>query len=151
MALVVKDLPANAGDLGDTGSIPGSRKSPEKETTPHSSILVWKIAWTEEPGGPQAIALHESQTQLSNKQQWRIYHVPVTFSILFLTFTTIHRKYGQGLCVIDDESRIQIDWVTCKQFQSSFRKDLEKDFLAVQWLTLHSQRSGPRFNPWSGN
>ena len=23
----------------------------EKETTPHSSILPWKIPWTEEPGG----------------------------------------------------------------------------------------------------
>ena len=32
----------------------------EKETTPHSSILPWKIPWTEEPGrlqtmGPQRI------------------------------------------------------------------------------------------------
>ena len=28
MALVVKNLPANAGDTGDTGSIPGSERSP---------------------------------------------------------------------------------------------------------------------------
>ena len=28
MALVVKNPPANAGDTGDMGSIPGSRKSP---------------------------------------------------------------------------------------------------------------------------
>ena len=28
MALVVKNLPANAGDIGDTGSIPGSERSP---------------------------------------------------------------------------------------------------------------------------
>ena len=28
MALVVKSLPANVGDLRDTGSIPGSGKSP---------------------------------------------------------------------------------------------------------------------------
>ena len=26
---MVKDLPANAGDLGDSGSIPGSGRSPE--------------------------------------------------------------------------------------------------------------------------
>ena len=25
----------------------------EKETAPHSSILAWRIPWTEEPGGPQ--------------------------------------------------------------------------------------------------
>ena len=28
MALVVKNLPANAGDIRDTGSIPGSRRFP---------------------------------------------------------------------------------------------------------------------------
>jgi len=29
MALVVKNLPANAGDIRDAGSIPGSGRSPE--------------------------------------------------------------------------------------------------------------------------
>ena len=29
----------------------------EKEIAPHSSILAWRIPWTEEPGGPQSIAL----------------------------------------------------------------------------------------------
>ena len=29
MVLVVKDLPANAGDLRDSGSIPGSGRTPE--------------------------------------------------------------------------------------------------------------------------
>ena len=45
---VVKNLPANAGDVG---SIPGSGTSLEKETATHSSILSWEIPWTEEPGG----------------------------------------------------------------------------------------------------
>ena len=31
VALVVKSLPANAGDLRDIGSIPGSGRSPEEE------------------------------------------------------------------------------------------------------------------------
>ena len=44
----VKNLPANAGDVG---SIPGSGRSPEKEMAAHSSIHTWKITWTEEPGG----------------------------------------------------------------------------------------------------
>ena len=30
VALVVKNLPANVGDTGDVGSIPGSRRSPEE-------------------------------------------------------------------------------------------------------------------------
>ena len=43
---MVKNLPANAGD---TGLIPGSGRSPEKEMATYSSILAWKIPWTEEP------------------------------------------------------------------------------------------------------
>ena len=33
-------------------------KSLEKEMATHSSILVWRIPWTEEPGEPQSIELH---------------------------------------------------------------------------------------------
>ena len=35
----------------------------EKERATHSSILVWKIPWTEEPGKLQSIG-SQSQTQL---------------------------------------------------------------------------------------
>ena len=54
MALVVRNLPANAGDIRDTGSIPGSGRSLEKEMATRSSILAWRIPWTEEPGGLQS-------------------------------------------------------------------------------------------------
>ena len=40
-----------AGDPGDTGSIPGLGRSLGEGNGNHSSILVWKIPWTEEPGG----------------------------------------------------------------------------------------------------
>ena len=30
----------------------------EKEMAPHSSILAWRIPWTEEPGGLQSVGLH---------------------------------------------------------------------------------------------
>ena len=47
MALVVKNLSANAGDVRDTDS-----EDPlEEGMATHSSILVWRISWTEEPGG----------------------------------------------------------------------------------------------------
>ena len=38
----------------------------EEEMATHSSILVWKIPWTEEPGGLQSMGLQKSWTQLSN-------------------------------------------------------------------------------------
>ena len=51
MALVVKKPLANAGDTGDESSIPGSGKSPGGGHGNSSSILAWRIPWTEEPGG----------------------------------------------------------------------------------------------------
>ena len=52
---VVKNLPASTGDVGDSGSILESGRSPEKEMVTCSNILIWKILWTEEPGGLQSM------------------------------------------------------------------------------------------------
>ena len=42
---------------------PWSREDPlEKEMTTHTSMLVWKIPWTEEPGKLQSMGLQKSQT-----------------------------------------------------------------------------------------
>ena len=49
VVLVVKDLPARAGDERDAGSIPGLGRSPGGG---HGNPL-WRIPWTEEPGGLQ--------------------------------------------------------------------------------------------------
>ena len=38
----------------------------EKETATHSSILAWKIPWTEEPDGLQVQGVAKSQTRLSD-------------------------------------------------------------------------------------
>ena len=52
---VVKNLPANAGDAGDVGLIPGLGRSPGEEVATHSSAPVWRIPWTEEPGRLQSM------------------------------------------------------------------------------------------------
>ena len=52
---MVKNPTANAGDLRDAGSIPGSQRFPEEEMATHFSILAWRIPWTEEPGRLQSI------------------------------------------------------------------------------------------------
>ena len=57
MVLVVKNPPAIAGDVRDMGSFPALERSPEKGMAIHSSILAWRIPWTEEPGGLQSIGL----------------------------------------------------------------------------------------------
>ena len=50
VALVVKNLPASAGDIRDVGSIPGQEDPLEKGMATHPSILAWRIPWTEAPG-----------------------------------------------------------------------------------------------------
>ena len=52
---MVKNSPASAGCVGDTGSIPGLGRSPEEEKAAHSSILAWKIPWMEEHGRLQSM------------------------------------------------------------------------------------------------
>ena len=54
---VVKNPPASAGVVRDTGFNPGSERSPEKEVAAHSCLLAWRIPWTEEPGKLQSIGL----------------------------------------------------------------------------------------------
>ena len=51
MSLVVNNLPANAGDVRDGCSIPGSGRSLEEDMATRFSILAWRIPWTEAPGG----------------------------------------------------------------------------------------------------
>ena len=53
VVLVVKNLPANARNLRQVGQ----EDSLEESMTTHSSILAWRIPWTEEPGRLQAIGL----------------------------------------------------------------------------------------------
>ena len=62
MVLVVKSLPANAGDTRDTGLIPGLGRTPGGGRGTHSSVLAWRILWTEEPGRLQSMVRNESDT-----------------------------------------------------------------------------------------
>ena len=55
--LVVKNLPANAGDAGAAGSIPGWGRSPGGGNGNPLSILAGKIPWTGEPRVLQSLGL----------------------------------------------------------------------------------------------
>ena len=48
------DGKASDRNAGDSGSTPGSGSSLKKEMAMHSSILAWRIPWTEDPGRLQA-------------------------------------------------------------------------------------------------
>ena len=63
VAQLVKNPPAMQETWGQSwaGKIPWRR-----ELATHSSILAWRIPWTEEPGGLQSMGVTKSQTQLSD-------------------------------------------------------------------------------------
>ena len=52
---MVNSPPANAGDIGEPGLIPGQEDPLEEGRATHSGILAWRIPWTEEHGGLQSI------------------------------------------------------------------------------------------------
>ena len=71
---VIKGFPGSsdgkesAYHAGDVGLIPGSGSSPGEGNGRHSSILAWKIPWTEETGGLERVGqgLARSWTRLSD-------------------------------------------------------------------------------------
>ena len=54
VVLVVKNLPASAGDIKTWVQSLGQEDSLEKEMATHFSLPAWRILWTEEPGGLQS-------------------------------------------------------------------------------------------------
>ena len=64
----VKNLPSAQETQETWVRFLGWKDALEKGMATHSSILAWRIPWTEEPGRLQPIGL-QSQTQLSNYTQ----------------------------------------------------------------------------------
>ena len=58
------DGKASTHNAGDLGLIPGSGRSPGEGNGNHSSILAWRIPWTEDPDWLQSMGSH-SWTRLS--------------------------------------------------------------------------------------
>ena len=54
---MVNNLPANAGDIRDVVPFLGHEDPLEKGMATYSSVLAWRIPWTEKPGGLWSIGL----------------------------------------------------------------------------------------------
>ena len=61
-----KESACNAGATGDVGSILGREDPLEEGMATHSSILAWRIPWTEEPGGLQSMGSQRVGHDLSD-------------------------------------------------------------------------------------
>ena len=60
----------------------------QKETATHSSILAWKIPWTEEPGRATVHGVAKSRTQLSDFTFSLSHYIPCS-SIRFIPEETV--------------------------------------------------------------
>ena len=61
----------------------------EKEVATHSSILAWRIPWTEEPGGPQSIGSQRARHYWSDLAQMQ-------YSIVYMYHTFFIHLYDDG-------------------------------------------------------
>ena len=62
---VVKNLPTVQETQRKCGFSPGLGRSPGEGNGCHSSVLAWRIPWTEEPGGATVHGVAKSWTGLS--------------------------------------------------------------------------------------
>ena len=60
VALLVKNTPPSTGDIRDAGRSLGWEDPLEEEMATPSSVLAWRIPWTEEPGGLQSMGSHRA-------------------------------------------------------------------------------------------
>ena len=74
MALGLKNLPDNAGDVRDVGSIPGSGSSPGGGQGNPLQYSCLDKPWTEEPGGLWSIGSQRAGRDQSNLAHTALLH-----------------------------------------------------------------------------
>ena len=128
MLLVVKNPPANAGDAEDMGSISGLGRSPAVGYATRSSIPVWKIPWTEEPGGLQSMWLQRVEHNWAppapmNCMSWELNPLgsrPCWHSKRWVTLPDLHSLWGFSL------------------LQKEQKQLPQRAVLTLPWKTWHS-------------
>ena len=99
MVPAVKNPPEQAEDIRDMCLTPGSGRSLEEGTATHSSILAWKIPWTEEPGRLQSKSRKETQLK------WLSKHACMKkISAFFWALKTIFLSLKWSLLGVDSSS-----------------------------------------------
>ena len=84
VAQTVKNLPA----IQETGvQSLGQEDPPEKGMATHSSILAWRIPWTEEPGSLQSMGSFSSSSSFISRR----------FIFLLASFPYIHHQPSEVL------------------------------------------------------
>ena len=83
---MVKHLPAIQETQETEVQSLGREDSQEKEMATHSSILAWKIPWTEEPGGLLPWGCKVSDTSKHTHTHTQIHDKPITCPVAIALF-----------------------------------------------------------------
>ena len=86
-----KKSTCSEGGAEDSGSILGSGRFLEEEMAAHSSMLAWKIPWSEEPGGLQSMGLQRAG------HDWVTKHSPHNNPVYYL--------HSSWVCYADQSPR----------------------------------------------
>ena len=81
---MVKNLPANAGDIRDVCLIPESGRFLEEGMAAHSNIVAWRMAWTEEPGSYSPWGHRESDKTEVTQNNFRLYYNGIVIKSMVL-------------------------------------------------------------------
>ena len=94
---MVKNLPANAGDVRDAGSVPASERSPKVAT--HLSILAWKIPKDRRPWQATVHRVAKSWTQL---KQLNLHTCPRARVLSLFNPDAVHQEVVTGVLIKRD-------------------------------------------------
>ena len=113
IAILTGGLPGGASGKGPTCKWEiwvwsfGQEDPLEKDMATHSSILAWRIPWTEEPGGLQSIGSHRVRHNWSNLACtfWQVLiphcgldlHFPDVYQSSKTFWTTMHQRRNQEM------------------------------------------------------
>ena len=88
---MVKNLLAITGDMGSLGW-----EDPlEKGKATHSSILAWRISWTEEPSGLQSMGSQRVRHDWAAEDDWAHYQPQPPYCVLYpRTYLSYNWKFG---------------------------------------------------------
>ena len=137
VAWVVKNPPANAGDVREVGLIRGLGRSPSHSSVlvaTHSSILAWRIPWTEEPGGLQSMGWQRVRHNWSDLAQ----HSTALTSV-HRTAQTADKALKKSTASLNAIPRVIWRWPITERHECIFYP-LAQD-LTLTLLTFWDQRS----------
>ena len=121
VTLLVKNLPANSGDISDMGLIPESGKYPGGGMTTHASILVWRIPRDRRAWRATVQRVSKSQTLWSDLACFTPWGL-VRFSWFFVCLTLD--------CILDTLNIVLWDAGSCLKLLENARSF----FFLLMWI-----------------